>query len=151
MKPAQTPAQAKVKDAYLRKNYTITLDQYNELRKFQNYACYICQTPETYFKNGMAVDHRHTAPAIVRGLLCWKCNRALGKFEDNPVRLSRAANYIILPPTFVLWGASPVTVPGRIGSKSRNRAIAKLNGTIKPKRRKISGKARAKRQRTKKA
>jgi hypothetical protein len=150
VKPALTSAQAKTKDAYLRKNYNITLAQYNELREFQNYACYICQTPEAYFKNGMAVDHRHAAPATVRGLLCWKCNRALGKFEDNAERLSRAANYISFPPTYVLWGASPVTVPGRIGSKSRNRAIAKLNGTPTPKRRKTS-EARAKRKRAKKA
>ena len=154
MKPALTPAQAKQKDAYLRKNYNITLDQYNELREFQEYACYICRAPEANFKNGMAVDHCHTH-GTTRGLLCWHCNRALGKFRDNAEHLARAANYLNFPPTFVLWGKSPVSAPGRVGSKARNRAIAKLNGTPTPKRRKTSGKAsgkaRVKRKRAKKA
>ena len=135
MRPALTPAQAKAKNAYLLKNYNITYDQYLELSEFQNHRCYICEEPASKFKNGMAVDHCHVAPAIVRGLLCWKCNRALGKFNDNSNHLARAANYINFPPTFVLWGVSPITAPGRVGSKARNRVIAKLNGTPTPKRR----------------
>ncbi len=149
MKPPLNAKQAKQKDAYLKKHYNITLEQYNELREFQNYACYICKTPENRFKNGMAVDHCHVQ-GTTRGLLCWHCNRALGKFKDNADHLERAANYINFPPTFVLWGKSPVCAPGRVGSKARNKAIAKLNGTPTPKRRKTLGKARAKRTRVKK-
>jgi hypothetical protein len=135
MRPALTPAQAKAKNAYLLKNYHITYVQYEELRAHQNYACAICHLPENKFKTGMAVDHCHTA-GTVRGLLCWKCNRALGKFRDDAQLLANAANYINFPPTFVLWGQSPVTAAGRVGSKARNKAIAKLNGQPAPKRRK---------------
>lgn len=143
MKPPLNDKQAKQKNAYLLKNYHITLEQYNEIRAFQDYKCYICLEPEANFKNGMAVDHSHSHPAIVRGLLCWKCNRALGKFQDNAEHLGRAANYINFPPTYVLWGVSPLTAPGRVGSKSRTKAIAKLNGTTQPKRRKPRGISRS--------
>jgi hypothetical protein len=145
MKPALTATQAKAKNAYLLKNYHITYAQYEALRAHQEYACAICREPEGNFKTNMAVDHCHVAPCIVRGLLCWRCNRALGKFKDNATLLASAANYINFPPTYVLWGQSPVTAPGRVGSKARLKAIAKLNGTPTPKRRSKRAKSRRKR------
>ena len=138
MRPALTPAQAKAKNAYLLKNYHITLAQYQELEVFQEHKCYICRESANRFKNGMAVDHCHTT-GTVRGLLCWKCNRALGKFYDNAEFLQRASNYINFPPTYILWGVSPITTPGRVGTKARAKAIAKFNGTTTTKRRKKSG------------
>lgn len=150
MKPALTPAQAKTKDAYLRKNYHITFEEYNSLRALQGFCCAICQQDEGHFKNGMAVDHDHKT-GEVRGLLCWICNKMLGRFQDDHNRLCSAAAYVTKCPVEILKGHKVYTAPGRIGTRVRAKALAKLNGTPTPKRRKTSGKARIKRTRAKKA
>jgi hypothetical protein len=135
MRPAINAKQAKQKDAYLQKHYHITLEFYDRLRIFQDFKCYICRTHENHFKNGMAVDHDHKT-GEVRGLLCWKCNRAIGRWEDDHDKLQRAAEYVTLPPVFVLAGVKIFTAPGRIGTAVRAKALAKLNGQPAPKRRK---------------
>ena len=140
MKPPLNEKQRRQKDAYLQKNYHITLLQYNQLREHQDYKCAICRAPEANFKNGMAVDHCHKT-GEVRGLLCWRCNRALGKFEDSIEKIRRAADYVTITPVEILFFGKKFTAPGKVGSKVRNKAIAKMNGLPTPKRRKTSGKA----------
>lgn len=39
------------------------------------------------------LDHDHNTNKI-RGMLCHKCNRALGFFKDNPKLLRKAADYL---------------------------------------------------------
>lgn len=39
------------------------------------------------------VDHDHTTKAI-RGLLCFTCNNALGKFDDDPDLIESAVRYL---------------------------------------------------------
>ena len=48
----------------------------------QNNCCNICKRPQNEFKQVLAVDHDHNT-GIVRGLLCAKCNRALGAYNDS--------------------------------------------------------------------
>ena len=91
------------KTAHLRINYGITLDQYNEMLKKQNGVCCICKGAETYscpqtkFKGirntGFSVDHNHTT-GIIRGLLCRKCNSAIGYFKEDPLIMERAIKYL---------------------------------------------------------
>ena len=64
----------------------------------QQGLCQICQKQETHeYRNErpgyLAVDHDHKT-GRVRGLLCFSCNTALGKFDDDPERLMRAAQYL---------------------------------------------------------
>ena len=75
--------------------YGITVEKYDEMLKAQGGGCGICgsKTPSTrttYF----AVDHCHTT-GKVRGLLCTKCNRGLGLFNDRSDLLKLATTYLI--------------------------------------------------------
>lgn len=64
----------------------------------QDNLCAICKQPETYRNRTgnicpLAVDHDH-ATGKIRGLICQKCNTALGSFRDDPAILRAAAHYL---------------------------------------------------------
>jgi hypothetical protein len=95
----------------LRKWYGITLEDYNQMRAEQDYRCVICgrheddlplaNRPGRPRKDGkktrqaqvLYVDHDHATGAI-RGLLCARCNTALGQFGESPELLGRAIRYL---------------------------------------------------------
>lgn len=58
----------------------------------QGGTCAICELPEISGRS-LAIDHCHET-GRVRGLLCNRCNRALGLMKDDPERLLRAINYL---------------------------------------------------------
>ncbi len=62
----------------LRVKYGITLEEYDRMLRAQKFRCAICRRKRKVFRLG--VDHDHTT-LVVRGLLCYPCNRALGWFE----------------------------------------------------------------------
>ena len=81
----------KYRDSKLKTDYGISLEQYNIMLEKQKGVCSICYKPEV--GKALAVDHCHRT-LVVRGLLCQKCNTSLGKMEDSPDRLRRAAAYL---------------------------------------------------------
>lgn len=72
--------------------YGITLEYLKKLLKEQDYRCAICDKPimKTRDQN---VDHNHETNKI-RGILCLKCNFALGLFLDDVEILLNAINYL---------------------------------------------------------
>lgn len=66
---------------YVRK-YKITLNDYNQMCINQNNSCGICTKSEQELGKKLAVDHCHTT-GKVRGLLCSKCNAALGFMYEH--------------------------------------------------------------------
>ncbi len=85
-------------DRSLRRKYNLTLAEYNEKLKSQNYVCAICEEPEKSFSSTgslkkLAVDHCHTSEGI-RDLLCWRCNGALGKVNDSVELLQKMIDYL---------------------------------------------------------
>ena len=85
------------KSRALLRTYGIDLDEYNRLLEAQGGRCAICRTPDpgpkrsnAELKPSFAVDHDHQTDQV-RGLLCEKCNRGLGQFNDNPEHLEAAA------------------------------------------------------------
>lgn len=85
------------KDFWLKRQFGITIEEYEERFSKQNGKCAICIKSET--QNGrwgiisLSVDHCHNSKKV-RGLLCHKCNSGLGYFQDNPERMEAAAMYI---------------------------------------------------------
>lgn len=77
----------------LRRNYGLTVDQYNELLIRQNGCCACCGKHESEFKRRLHVDHDH-ASGQVRALLCTECNPGLGYFKHSIKRLEMAIRYL---------------------------------------------------------
>jgi hypothetical protein len=55
--------------------------------------CAICGKDESSFKRKLAVDHNHKT-GIVRGLLCFKCNKGLGHFDEKPELFLKIIKYL---------------------------------------------------------
>lgn len=77
----------------LRRKFGITVDQYDAIAESQDMLCAICRKVCVTDRK-LAVDHCHETDDI-RGLLCQNCNIGLGKFQDDPVLLQRAAEYVL--------------------------------------------------------
>ena len=118
-------APERVKDARLRREYGITLPEYNRVIRGQGGCCAICKRLVKEFKNALAVDHSHSL-GTVRGLLCWNCNKALGVFRDDIERIKAAVVYLANPPVTEILGRTVVTAPGKVGSKKRRKLLQKM-------------------------
>lgn len=73
--------------AYKRK-YGLTEEHVSQMIRAQGSRCLICLAVAN-----LVVDHCHKT-GIVRGLLCARCNMALGMFKDDPDIISRAVSYL---------------------------------------------------------
>lgn len=85
-----------VRNCNLKHAYNLTIDAYNKLLIQQNNVCAACGEKETgqnqYGPVPLAVDHCHKTGQI-RGLLCMRCNRALGLLKDNVTTIKQLFNY----------------------------------------------------------
>ena len=76
--------------------YGLTLEQYQILVEESQGFCPICNVALDFEKKGSAqacIDHNHKT-GEVRKLICNRCNLLLGKAEDSPVLLRKAADYL---------------------------------------------------------
>lgn len=78
----------------LMNEFGLTPDDYDEILKKQQGRCAVCRTDRFHSRRKtLAVDHDHVTNKV-RGLLCRRCNQAIGAFEDNPDLLRKAATYL---------------------------------------------------------
>ena len=78
----------------LKTDYGMTQEQFELMKKNQDNKCKICGiTPEAANILDLYVDHCHKSNKV-RGLLCRKCNMAIGFFMDSPTILSAAMEYL---------------------------------------------------------
>ena len=77
---------------HLRRNYGITIEEYNKMVEGQNGVCAICSEACRTHVN-LTVDHSHVT-GKVRGLLCFGCNTSIGKLKDSPALLAIAFRYL---------------------------------------------------------
>lgn len=75
--------------------YDLTHDQYLQLHAAQKGVCWICKHVPS--NKTLHIDHDHLTNKV-RGLLCHRCNFALGFFKDDIDRLEDAIQYLLDPP-----------------------------------------------------
>ena len=84
----------------LKRDYDLSLEEYNTLLVKQEGKCAICGAldgSEKSNNNGsksLSVDHDHQTGEI-RGLLCSMCNKGIGSLEDSPKLVLKAYEYLI--------------------------------------------------------
>ena len=83
--------------ANIKKLYGITPEEYTLMSQKQRGLCLICGKPETMCWKGkrkiLCIDHNHDTGKI-RGLLCNRCNKAIGLLEDDVKLLRKAIKYL---------------------------------------------------------
>lgn len=80
----------------LKKEYGLTIEEYELMFSSQSGLCLICQTPghsNNRQKYPLYVDHNHET-GKVRGLLCATCNTMLGYLEVSRHLLLRMETYL---------------------------------------------------------
>ena len=76
------------RNVHLARRYKVDSVQVEWIKLRQGGVCAICQTNEP-----VHVDHDHVT-GLVRGILCFNCNRGLGKLGDDPDLLRKALAYL---------------------------------------------------------
>ena len=101
--------------------FNLSLVDKKKILDYQGNVCAICKRP----MNRPNVDHRHS-DGLVRGCLCSRCNRALGRFGDSLVLLIAAVEYLTNPPATAALGAPRYGLPGRVDTKKQRRLAKRL-------------------------
>jgi hypothetical protein len=77
------------KKAQLKRNYGMTVEEFNAMLLLQDSKCAVCDKT----MKQPCVDHDHDT-GKVRALLCHQCNTALGLLDEDPNRMIALASYI---------------------------------------------------------
>jgi hypothetical protein len=82
------------------KRYGLTVDDYIRMEQERGAMCDACGKPETE-RARLSIDHDHSCcpgnescGKCIRGLLCFRCNTALGLIKDDPETLKKMLEYI---------------------------------------------------------
>lgn len=78
---------------HIRNRYGITTEDYNAMFIHQQGRCAICGRHQSELNQRLCIDHSHKN-GVVRGLLCRKCNAAIGLFGDNVELMKTALVYL---------------------------------------------------------
>ena len=89
------------KREHYKRKYGIALDELRRLWLDQGKECRICckvlpdptEGRVKHREGAFHLDHCHDT-GVIRGLLCNRCNMALGLFDDSPGRLEAAIRYL---------------------------------------------------------
>lgn len=78
----------------MKRDYGITLEIFNGMLLAQDYKCKICSVHfDTVGSMNTHIDHCHKT-GKVRGILCNRCNIALGYLHDDVEVLKAAIKYL---------------------------------------------------------
>ncbi len=83
--------------------FNVTQDEVDALWVAQGGKCAVCQRPIKLDSPATCLDHDHDI-GVLRGLLCFLCNRALGLLQDDVERVKAARAYLTAPPAYRVLG-----------------------------------------------
>lgn len=86
-----TTGSDRIRNYKLKQRYGIDENIYRQMYYANNGCCYICDKPKDYKK--LHTDHSHTNNKV-RGLLCGKCNMALGLLNDDINIIRKVETYL---------------------------------------------------------
>lgn len=78
---------------HLKALYGLSLEDYERMFSEQGGKCFICRTPPTPEEEVLCVDHHHLS-GVVRKLLCFSCNSAIGYLHESVERAVAIADYL---------------------------------------------------------
>jgi hypothetical protein len=83
------------------KRHHLGLVAYEAMLKAQGECCAVCGIDNPAPDSMWTIDHDHnccpgtySCGKCIRGLICRRCNMAIGLFKDSPDALNNAANYL---------------------------------------------------------
>lgn len=89
-----------IKFSSIKEKYKLTRKQYEDMFSLQGSGCAICKS-SVPGKRGWNVDHDHSCCSgpiscgkCVRGIVCYKCNTAMGMVCDNILTLEQMIKYL---------------------------------------------------------
>jgi len=71
----------------------LSVEEYEQMYAEAEGCCQVCGVSETELTKRLAVDHCHST-GKVRGLLCSKCNTALGQLDDSLDKITALYSYL---------------------------------------------------------
>ena len=83
----------KLRHIYIKSVYNLSHEDWLKILENQNGKCPICGKKFTDPRK-VYIDHHHKTKKI-RGLLCPKCNTAIGFLNDDPKLTARATEYLL--------------------------------------------------------
>jgi hypothetical protein len=89
------------KESHLKKTYGLTVDDLLSLMESQSNLCKICKIDLTTLNpKNVHIDHCHNSNEMkIRGVLCNKCNMALGLMNDDVTLLQNCIEYLNAVPS----------------------------------------------------
>jgi hypothetical protein len=73
--------------------YGLSPERFDAMLVSQSGCCAICNVHHSQMNQALNVDHCHKTNQV-RGLLCNKCNRGLGLFNDDIYKMNVAIKYL---------------------------------------------------------
>ncbi len=92
-KKAYVEANPECKLGYQLSGYGVSIARFKAMVESQGGLCLICHEGNLNPKRRLAVDHCHDT-GKVRGLLCGRCNTAVGQLRNRPELARAVATYI---------------------------------------------------------
>ena len=119
----------KLRAKHLWDNFKLTIQEWAKIFAYQGETCAACGQVNKS-GNRLSTDHRHS-DGLVRGLLCARCNRLLGKIEDprwqaTSMLLRQLADYMDKPTATAALGHEHYGYPGNVGTKAHRKLLKKL-------------------------
>lgn len=82
-----------LRKAHIKYKYNLSYENWLKMWESQNGECAICG--ESFnAPSESCVDHNHKTDKV-RGLLCNKCNVAIGLLNDNPILTAKVTEYLL--------------------------------------------------------